>query len=38
MGIPAKIKRQVTEAEIKSIDDYAHRYWQYKEAYLGNKT
>ena len=38
MGIPAKIKREVTEAEIKDIDAYAQRYWEYKEAYLGNKT
>jgi carbonic anhydrase/acetyltransferase-like protein (isoleucine patch superfamily) len=35
MGIPAKIKREVSEAEIKGIDDYAQRYWEYKEAYLG---
>ena len=38
MGIPAKIKREVTDAEIKDIDAYAQRYWEYKEAYLGNKT
>jgi carbonic anhydrase/acetyltransferase-like protein (isoleucine patch superfamily) len=36
MGIPAKIKREVTEAEIKDIDAYAQRYWEYKEAYLSD--
>jgi len=36
MGMPAKVKRELTEAEIASIDAYARRYWEYKEAYLGN--
>src|SRR5439155_9082082 len=36
MGMPAKLKRELTEAEIASIDAYGRRYWEYKEAYLGN--
>jgi gamma-carbonic anhydrase len=34
MGMPAKVKRDLTDAEIQSIDDYAERYYQYKENYL----
>jgi carbonic anhydrase/acetyltransferase-like protein (isoleucine patch superfamily) len=34
MGLPAKVKRALTESEIQSIDDYAQRYYQYKENYL----
>jgi carbonic anhydrase/acetyltransferase-like protein (isoleucine patch superfamily) len=34
MGLPAKVKRELTETEIQSIDDYAQRYYQYKENYL----
>ena len=35
LGMPAKVKRALTEAEITSIDGYAQRYYEYKETYLG---
>jgi carbonic anhydrase/acetyltransferase-like protein (isoleucine patch superfamily) len=34
MGAPGKVKRALTEAEIASIDEYARRYFSYKENYL----
>jgi carbonic anhydrase/acetyltransferase-like protein (isoleucine patch superfamily) len=34
LGMPAKVKRAVTDAEIASIDAYAQRYYEYKETYL----
>src|SRR5688500_7946997 len=35
LGMPAKVKRELSDAEVKSIDDYAQRYYEYKETYLG---
>jgi carbonic anhydrase/acetyltransferase-like protein (isoleucine patch superfamily) len=37
LGMPAKVKRALTEAEVQSIDEYARRYYEYKETYLGMK-
>ena len=34
MGLPAKVKRQLTDEEVAHIDEYARRYYQYKETYL----
>src|SRR6185295_1451149 len=34
MGIPAKVKRPLTDEEVTHIDEYAKRYYQYKETYL----
>jgi carbonic anhydrase/acetyltransferase-like protein (isoleucine patch superfamily) len=34
LGLPAKVKRPLTDAEVASIDEYARRYHQYKETYL----
>jgi carbonic anhydrase/acetyltransferase-like protein (isoleucine patch superfamily) len=34
MGIPAKVKRALTDDEVAHIDEYARRYYQYKETYL----
>ena len=34
LGIPAKVKRELTDAEVENIDEYARRYYQYKETYL----
>ena len=38
--IPARIKRELTDVEVAGIDEYARRYYQYKETYLdmGKKT
>ncbi len=39
LGMPAKVKRQLTDKEVASIDEYARRYYEYKETYLaGNHT
>jgi gamma-carbonic anhydrase len=40
LGVPARIKRQLTDEEVAGIDEYARRYYQYKETYLemGKKT
>src|SRR5688572_6804315 len=40
LGVPARIKRELTDEEVAGIDDYARRYYQYKETYLemGKKT
>jgi carbonic anhydrase/acetyltransferase-like protein (isoleucine patch superfamily) len=35
LGMPAKVKRELTDAEVENIDEYARRYYQYKETYLG---
>lgn len=35
MGLPAKVKRELTEEEVASIDAYAHRYCAFKDTYLG---
>jgi len=34
MGMPAKVKRALTDDEVAHIDQYAQRYYQYKETYL----
>jgi len=34
LGMPAKVKRELSDAEVESIDEYARRYFQYKETYL----
>jgi len=34
LGVPAKVKRTLTEEEVARIDEYATRYYQYKETYL----
>ena len=38
MGLPAKVKRPLTDAEVANIDEYARRYYQYKETYLEMNT
>ena len=38
LGMPAKVKRRLTDNEIASIDEYARRYYEYKETYLAMKT
>lgn len=37
MGMPAKLKRQLTDEEVTTIDEYAERYYEYKEIYLKRK-
>jgi|SRR5437867_1184490 len=37
LGMPAKVKRELTEAEVAGIDEYARRYFSYKETYLEMK-
>ena len=34
MGMPAKVKRPLTDEEVAGIDEYARRYYEYKETYL----
>lgn len=34
LGMPAKIKRELTDQEVASIGGYAERYYHYKESYL----
>ena len=34
LGMPAKVKRTLTDQEIAGIDEYARRYYEYKETYL----
>ena len=34
LGMPAKVKRQLSDEEVAGIDEFAHRYYQYKETYL----
>ena len=38
LGLPAKIKRSLTNEEVASIDEYARRYYEYKETYLAMKA
>ena len=38
LGLPAKVKRELTDAEVEHIDEYARRYYQYKETYLEMNT
>src|SRR5262245_17582919 len=37
LGMPGKVKRELTDAEVAGIDEYARRYYTYKETYLGMK-
>jgi carbonic anhydrase/acetyltransferase-like protein (isoleucine patch superfamily) len=37
LGLPAKVTRPLTEEEVRSIDEYARRYYEYKETYLAMK-
>jgi len=34
LGMPATVKRSLTDEEATSIDEYARRYYEYKETYL----
>jgi carbonic anhydrase/acetyltransferase-like protein (isoleucine patch superfamily) len=34
LGMPAKVKRDLNDSEVAHIDEYANRYYQYKETYL----
>jgi len=34
MGLPAKVRRPLTDEERASIDTYANNYFEYKESYL----
>jgi carbonic anhydrase/acetyltransferase-like protein (isoleucine patch superfamily) len=34
MGTPARVRRELTDEEVQSIDAYAQRYYEYKTAYL----
>jgi carbonic anhydrase/acetyltransferase-like protein (isoleucine patch superfamily) len=34
LGMPAKVKRELTDEEVAGIDEYARRYYSYKETYL----
>jgi carbonic anhydrase/acetyltransferase-like protein (isoleucine patch superfamily) len=38
LGMPAKVKRELTDQEVEHIDEYAGRYFQYKETYLEMAT
>ena len=38
MGLPAKVRRPVTEEERQSIRRYATNYYDYKETYLKEET
>src|SRR5499427_6344845 len=37
LGLPAKVKRVLTDEEAAGIDEYARRYYEYKETYLSMK-
>ena len=37
-GMPARVKRSLTDGEAASIDEYARRYYEYKETYLTMKA
>jgi carbonic anhydrase/acetyltransferase-like protein (isoleucine patch superfamily) len=37
MGMPAKVKRELSDNEVANIDEYARRYFEYKETYLNMK-
>jgi carbonic anhydrase/acetyltransferase-like protein (isoleucine patch superfamily) len=38
LGMPARVKRELTDQEVESIDEYARRYYEYKETYLEMKA
>lgn len=37
LGLPAKVTRSLTDEEVAGIDEYARRYYEYKETYLSMK-
>jgi carbonic anhydrase/acetyltransferase-like protein (isoleucine patch superfamily) len=37
LGMPAKVKRPLTDEEVAGIDEYARRYYEYKETYIQMK-
>jgi carbonic anhydrase/acetyltransferase-like protein (isoleucine patch superfamily) len=34
LGLPARVARKLTDEEAAGIDEYARRYYEYKETYL----
>jgi carbonic anhydrase/acetyltransferase-like protein (isoleucine patch superfamily) len=38
LGLPAKVTRALTDEEVAGIDEYARRYYEYKETYLAMKS
>jgi carbonic anhydrase/acetyltransferase-like protein (isoleucine patch superfamily) len=34
MGVPGKVRRQITEEEREGLRRYANNYFEYKESYL----
>ena len=38
LGLPARVKRPLTDQEVAGIDEYARRYYEYKETYLAMKA
>jgi carbonic anhydrase/acetyltransferase-like protein (isoleucine patch superfamily) len=34
MGVPGKVRREVTAAEREGLRKYASNYYEYKESYL----
>jgi len=38
MGAPAKIRREVTDEEVKRIDDHWQHYVEYKNQYIADRT
>lgn len=38
MGMPAKVKRPLDDAEVAGIDEYSRRYFSYKETYLAAES
>jgi carbonic anhydrase/acetyltransferase-like protein (isoleucine patch superfamily) len=34
LGMPAKVKRTLSDDEVTGIDEFARRYYEYKETYL----
>jgi carbonic anhydrase/acetyltransferase-like protein (isoleucine patch superfamily) len=37
LGMPAKVKRELSDEEVAGIDVYGQRYYEYKETYLNMK-
>ncbi len=37
MGVPAKVRREITEEERSSLRRYAENYFEYKETYLAER-
>ena len=38
LGLPAKVKRPLRDEEVAGIDEYARRYYEYKETYLAAES